>query len=264
MWHTMAGHLPPEPPTEAMLRGNDFEAGVLKRFYRQHPELTRNAVQEQRSRTVGDWLVITPDSEAFDHGTDADIAGRIWTVGVEVKTTDDWTEWGQPGTDEVPDHYRAQILVQAEVLGWDVVYVPVMGPWWDYREYIVSPDHDLAEAILAKCRSFWETVQAGDEPELSTTLAAYQTWQKITTATGEGVAEVPPEVAARYLRAIEGERDLGPARAAMVKAMGGAKKAVCQTLPIAQKQRTAGGGIGVVVSRKRPHSTDIRIMEGAA
>ena len=246
-WHRMAGNLPPEETTEAMQRGTDLEPVVLKRFFRRHPELTLipgSSVTVQQSS----WLAVTPDAIATrTNGT---------RVLIEAKTTERWDHWGEPYTEAIPEDYWPQVIVAAHVLECDEIIVTAMGPFFDDREYYLNPDPELAEAVLAKTKQFWDTVQTGVEPELSSTTASYEAWTKLATGAPTGEVEIDPELAIRYLTAVAGEKDVKPAKAAIVNALeaAGAKTAVCQGQKVATRQRSAHG-MSLVVARKLPHIT---------
>src|SRR4051812_4359424 len=55
-----------------------------------------------------------------------DAANLTKRIGVEAKTTSNPAEYGEPGTDQVPDRVIVQALHQCEVAELDVVYVPVL------------------------------------------------------------------------------------------------------------------------------------------
>lgn len=245
VFHQMAGNLPPIAETEAMRRGKIYEAALLNDFYGRHPELTR---EDLATFQADSWLAVSPDSVAH---TDS---GR--TLLVESKTAARWDGWGEPETDQIPEHYRAQVIVCAHVLGCDEIAFPVMGPFWDYREYYVDPDPELAEAILAKCHEFWLSVQSGIEPELSETVASYTTWTKVADPFGTGEVEIPPELARRFLVAAAGEKDFKPAKAAIANYLerAGAKYAVCRGHRIVARQKYKDGA-SIVSTRKPPDPT---------
>lgn len=246
-WHIMRGNIT-EPETDEMRRGTFHEAGVLREFYHRHPELVREH-NGHRTIRAAEWLAATPDSIAIPRNP----ARRPHRVLVEIKTCAGWDDWGRTGTDEIPEHYLSQVLPCAYVAEVDEIRVFALGPFWEYREYVVAPDIALAEATLAKCYEFWQTVQSGDEPPLSHTVSSYETWTKVADPeVGEGSVEIPADAALRLLRAIAGEKDVKPARAAIVNLLGDAKVATFDGKTVAQKQRNSVGGVTLAVGRKPP------------
>lgn len=252
VWHQMAGDLPPVAQTEAMRRGTFHEEGVLREFFHRNPGLTRIP---DSAKTVKnhDWVACTPDALAKVNALD-NWGGSGDLVLVEAKTCDRWDGWGDNGTDQIPEHYRAQVITTAHLLGCDLIMVPVVGPFWDYREYVVQPDAELAEAILARCKVFWLSVQMRQEPELSQTVASYTTWTKVADPdTADGDAEIPAELAHRFLTAVAAEKDVKPAKAAIVNVLeaANARRATYQGQAVATRQKSAHG-MSLVAARKPP------------
>lgn len=243
-WHMMAGDLPPEKITDAMRRGTLHESAVLREFYFDHPELT-HIDGSDATVMVSEWLAYTPDSIAVDKN------GARWLV--EAKTAGEWDMWGRDGTDEIPEHYLAQVITCAYLAGCTHIRVKTCGPFWDYREYPIEPNTELARAVLSLCHEFWKSVQSGEEPDLSRTVASYKTWSKVAEPVGEGSVEIDPTLAVEFLRAIDGEKAVKPTKAAIAQLIekAGAKEAVVGSHQIAVKQRGAHG-MEIRASRKRP------------
>lgn len=247
-WHEMSGHLPRQPQSDAARRGTFHEDAVLREYFWRHPHL-RKLRNSNRTIKISDWLAATPDCLALPKN------GERTLHHIEIKTTDDWSQWGEEGTDEIPEHYFSQVVVTSHIVKADISHVFVLGPHWQYKKYVIQPDPDLAEAVLAQCRTFWESVQSGIEPPLSMTRASYDTWTKVADPeVGVGDVEIPPDVAAHYLTAVEWEKKIRPARAQIVNLLNeaGARRATVDGQTVAQKQRNSTGGVSLVVARKPP------------
>src|SRR5699024_3414472 len=112
--HRMRGDVPADrSQTSSQSRGQFLEAGVLDWFAADHPDLTETG--RQVTFWDGDWCLATTDA------TYTDDDGRL--VLCEAKTTAHADEWGQPGTDEIPSHYAAQVHLQLELAGAGRAYV---------------------------------------------------------------------------------------------------------------------------------------------
>lgn len=86
---------------------------------------------------------------------------------LEVKCCNSFaaSEWGEPGTDEVPLKYLVQgvhYVSCANVSGSD--YAVLIGGY-DYREYIYNRDSILERKIINACSDFMDCVKSGNEPE---------------------------------------------------------------------------------------------------
>jgi putative phage-type endonuclease len=84
---------------------------------------------------------------------------------LEIKTARSADGWGEPGTDEIPDHYQAQVQHYMIVTGYPVADVAVLIGGSDFRLYEVPADPELHELMIEKEAAFWEQVQKGIEPD---------------------------------------------------------------------------------------------------
>ena len=89
---------------------------------------------------------------------------------VEAKLGFEPKEWGEPGTDEVPDRVIFQAHHQMVVLDWEVCFVPVFIISFGIREvmYRVNRDKDIADIVIDTTHDFWyNNVLKGIEPDIS-------------------------------------------------------------------------------------------------
>jgi putative phage-type endonuclease len=89
--------------------------------------------------------------------------------GVECKTSGTFMakEWGEPGTDEVPERYLIQTHHQMIVMGWVVVDIPVLIGGSNFAIYTVERNKELCELIVETERNFWELIQRGELPPIN-------------------------------------------------------------------------------------------------
>lgn len=130
-----------------------------------------------------------------------------------------WDGWGEPGTDEIPVYYRAQVLWQADVLGVSEVHIAALGPG-GFRAYVVRID-DAARVDLDVMRSagltFFDRFEHGEAPDLDSHSATVHTLQRLHPDLGDGDLEVELELAERY-RMARLDRDNAKARVAKCEA----------------------------------------------
>ncbi len=90
---------------------------------------------------------------------------------VEAKTTVDCDDWGEPGSDEIPDRVLVQSHHQMIVAGpeYRVVYVPVLMPAYrafEFRMYRVTRNEELSQRVEDAGSSFMERfVRSGTRPD---------------------------------------------------------------------------------------------------
>jgi putative phage-type endonuclease len=87
--------------------------------------------------------------------------------GLECKTADKFTvkNWGEPGTDQIPDYYRTQCEHYMIVTRYPVWDLAVLVGGNEYRDYHIEQDKELSEVIIEECAKFWERVQQNLVPD---------------------------------------------------------------------------------------------------
>lgn len=112
--------------------------------------------------TSPDYLGGSPDALIVE-------AARIIVEGVEAKTAAGRValQYGEPGTDEIPEHHLLQCHGYMAVTGarrWHLC-VLVGGAAFEFRRYVVERDETLCRVLRAKVRAWWERhVIAGEDP----------------------------------------------------------------------------------------------------
>lgn len=113
------------------------------------------------------WQLATPDRRLCHADKDVALLECKWV-------SYSWDGWGEPGTDEIPAHYRAQVQQQMDVMEVDQTYIAALGPG-GFRHYEVARDeHDIALQRKAG-EAFMAMLANGDPPDLDAhdaTLAA--------------------------------------------------------------------------------------------
>lgn len=80
--------------------------------------------------------------------------------GVEAKTTGivgpAFGDWGEEGTDEVPEHVIIQCQHQMMVSALELVWVPVLIGGQGFKMYRVVRNDDLIHSLIVRLAEFWE------------------------------------------------------------------------------------------------------------
>ena len=239
MWHVMASNLPADDGNnaDAKARGHYLEGGCLDWWLDQHPE--RVEVQRQPSFTLGDWAAATPDMLA----TDSDGA----TVLVDAKTTatdDHWTDT------EPPAYYVASSLWQlACAPEASRVHLAVLfgRPRLSFREYVIERDDALIAGLIDECRTFYDTVEAGQEPGLSDMACDYDVLRTVhPDIDRDGVAVLPDDLVTDFLTDAAHEKRAPITKAAILAAMGTARLAKSSTGQTIARRQPKGDAITLV------------------
>lgn len=131
----------PIPDTEPMRWGRELEGVIATRYEEETGRKT--FLGELSQHPVEKWMGGTPDRIVPPNS------------GLEIKTSRTDNGWGPPGTDEIPNHYLAQItwymlLTEREI--WDLA-VLIGGS--DFRIYTIQYNAKFGDALRTIGREFW-------------------------------------------------------------------------------------------------------------
>ena len=245
MWRLMKGLDEPQPQSTVQRRGQLLEDAVLAWWGEQHPEVLRVDDQPLLFLPGVPWATARPDA----HVTLDDES----IVLVEAKTAARMDDWGQPGTDEVPAYYLAQACWQLAMCpDAQRVYIPVLGPFLEFAEYVIERDDELIGEVFARCEEFHASLSGDVPPPLSDHPADYDAIRRTTSAVEEATVRLDAALAEAY-RAVLAAEDAGPIiRTRVLDAMGTARRACDETgSALARRQTTRGGVVSLVRAVKK-------------
>lgn len=268
IWHEMK-HGVAREQNDAMRRGNYLEPAILAWWRDQHPELlAMSPMSEQRWFPHEDWAGATVDgclwaADPAELGLLPSGIGRPSDI-VEAKSAVRMDEWGRPGTDEIPAYYLAQVYFQLAVTGAERCYVPVIGPYLEFSEYVVEADAEFQADILAQCRTFYDTLAADEPPNLDGSVATYNVARKIhADIEAKTTVELTPQDAHEFVASAlaldEAEQRARLARSTLLEVMGRAQFADSHGIRVARRQNSAHG-----VNLVRVAKTTTSLTEGTA
>ena len=92
---------------------------------------------------------------------------------LECKAVFNWQaakEWGEPGSDNIPEAYLIQCAHYAEVLDADCVYIAVLMFGHDFRIYKYNRNHKLGNMLIEKERYFWNECVLKEVPPVAISI----------------------------------------------------------------------------------------------
>ena len=229
-WHVMAGNLPSDDGNnaDAKARGHYLESGCLAWWLDQKPG--RSFIGSQVTHMLGDWAAATPDADAYD--------GEDYVL-VDAKTAADDDHWTDT---EPPAYYVASSLWQlaCEPKAKRVHLAVLFGrPRLSFREYVIERDNALIAGLIDECRTFYDTVQAGQEPGLSDMACDYDVIRTVhPDIDRDGIAYLDDDLVRDFLTDAAHEKRAPLTKAAVLAAMGTA--------------RLAKDSLGRTVARRQP------------
>jgi len=143
---------------------------------------------------------------------------------LEIKTARSGQEWGEVGTDMVPQAYLIQVQHYLSVTALSVADVAVLIGGSDFRLYEVPADAELQEMIIDGEAAFWQRVIEGVPPEpvsLSDMQARYgRASREARVIAGREIVEAVERLRAIKNAIAASEESEGEQKAIIMKALG--------------------------------------------
>ena len=181
IWESKVNPVVDEETSQPAYWGTVLEDVVAKEYAlrtgRKVQRLTKQMMHPDFSFAIAniDRAVINPD-----------IAGRVfWKDGklttdriLECKTANGFMakQWGEVGSDQVPDSYLIQCQWYMGVTGASICDLAVLIGGQDFRIYTILRDDDLINDLLIQGAAFWELVQSRTEPDPVNYPEAVKKW----------------------------------------------------------------------------------------
>lgn len=258
LYWQMVGLLGEQQESEQMSWGTWLEPVILGQYAARRPWVkvrTRVGVWQNKART---WQVASPDGLVIHPG----VGSNRNPLGlVEVKTSRYDSEWGEPGTDQIPVYYRCQVLHYMDVMGLESCDVAALFTGSAYREYTVWHHQEDIEILRTAGQEMLERVASRTPPDIDGSDATYEAVQKLhPLITAERVQVEPEMVAALIDTKTELERaaeEHQAVKAQLAEEMGDAHTAWCGDMKVADRRAKTELGTPFVqmASMKKPTST---------
>lgn len=173
----MTGRYEADPINPAVLEaGNLLEPAVADWYALHNPGVE---VRECKKRNTPVWWVAR-DSEDFAATPDrilVDKAAGEVTALLEIKTARVASEWGEEGTDEIPEHYRLQALWQMKCTGVKTVIFAVLHAGLRFATYRVDWSYADVAWLTAEAEVFMKSVRTGKTPDYEEEPGAFSTYE---------------------------------------------------------------------------------------
>jgi putative phage-type endonuclease len=242
LWHRKKGLVAPVEETDVMYWGKIHEPAVCAEFGKRHPEW-----RVEQAPTYGRGVQIAnPDRLLY---------GPRSLELLEAKTSRDDEGWGEPGTDEVPVHYRAQCLWYLDVLGARRCHVAVLIGLSDYREYVIEYDEAEARLLRDGGAEFMQTLAANERPDIDGHSATYQVLRELPEGLDAVDVEIPTALRDRWYAAQDAgwaaEDELTACKGELLDAIGTGQRAVCEGQRVATRTVRDGRTYQLLPARTR-------------
>lgn len=205
------GESGPDVDNESMLWGRALEP-VIRQQYSDRTGRTVRVPDSMLFHPKHEFMLANLDGVTDDH--------RL----LEIKTARSGADWGEPGTDEIPEAYALQVQHYLCVTGYAVADVAVLIGGSDFRLYEVPADPELQDMIIDAEAAFWQRVVTGQAPDPITFAEAQQRYGRSATAgtvmAGELAAQAVRDLARIKAQIKELETAEEEAKAIVMRAFG--------------------------------------------
>lgn len=261
LWHRMAGLIPAEPDSDLLRRGHYLEPAIAAWFADQHPEFfvapagTFVSPHDDDFTASPDRLLIATQDvpETF---TASEVKP---TALLEVKSAADLDEWGEPGTDQIPAGYNAQVQWQMDCAGVGVVHIAVLTAFLEFVEYVVPYDPTVAAQLRLEGRAFLDSLPTGPKPQrpnLDEHTATYQAVRQLHPDIEDVDVELKPELVRSFCLAKvaldEADAHFRHLKTRLADAVGNGRRGRLGKTTIATRQAKGEGTPYLVTGRSLP------------
>lgn len=267
LYHQKLGILPPDDDKAVYERGRVLEPYIAEKWQQGHPELyAAGDGRELYAHSERPWQMATPDRRIHDWRMNPEIVYPVAhspLLAVLETKTDAGDEWGDEGTDDIPVHYRCQVLWQMDVMGVDRAYVACLRMrQWDIREYVIEHDesplieypHDipgpLAPGICRACadielmrdaaRDFLDRIDRQEPPDVDWRPATAYALKQLHPSVTDERAVIGLQLRERYRAAVRNYKHWEQRKklyeAQIRERMGSARHAISESgVPVARR-----------------------------
>jgi putative phage-type endonuclease len=174
LWLEKTGELEPLDlaDKEAVFWGTELEPFVCDAFARREGKTVRrvNAMLRHKDHA---FMVCHLDRR---------VVGEKAIVEAKTAGAHRAADFGEPGTDEIPEEYLIQCQHNMAVAGAELAYVPVLLGGQKLETYVVKRDEILIGRLVTIEAHFWDLVLKGEAPGVRTSEDARSRY-KLSTAT---------------------------------------------------------------------------------
>ncbi len=192
------GEAPPVEDNDAMYWGRVLEDLLADEYTKR----TRNTVRRNNA------ILEHPEHKFMLANLDRKIVGKNGVL--EIKTAARADGWGEPGTDEVPPSYLAQVMHYMAVTGAEFadVAVFILG-MRKFQVYTVKRDNALIDRLIQLEREFWyDHVVAAVAPDPVTMCDINNKWKFDSGSGASLVASLELERKIAQMRELKGQQKM--------------------------------------------------------
>lgn len=239
LWHFKKGNIPGQKVNSAMDWGHRLEPVVREWFAERH-EFDVVPTPGTYANAERPWQRCNPDGLIYD---DEFLPEPIALY--EGKTARYADDWGPSGSDQIPLKYACQIQHSLDVFGLPRAYLAVLIGGSDAREYVIEADPEDQRLLREAGERFWQSLQTDDEPPIDCSDSTYQAVRDLNPLIDKDadieIGALWDEYDATKAQRDHHEAELTGVKARILAAMGTARIATHNTIPVLRRQMSSAG-----------------------
>lgn len=181
IWESKVNPVEDDTTSEPAYWGNTLEEVVAKEYAKRTGRKVQRITTQMRHPDFEfaianiDRAIINPDISGNVRWKD----GKLTTDRIlECKTANGFSvkQWGEIGSDQVPDSYLIQCQWYMGVTGAKICDLSVLIGGQDFRIYTINRDDDLVDDLFQQGAAFWELVKNNVQPDPVNYPEAVKKW----------------------------------------------------------------------------------------
>lgn len=237
LYHRKVGTIGKQDVNTGMDWGNRLEPVVLDAFAERFPDVQRD-VGGTWAHAERTWQIANPDALLNGEPVDAKTADK----------NDAW-KWGPDGSDEIPPYYRCQLIHYGDVFGKHRGHIALLLGGNDFRTYMIEWTEDEAAWLRDEAAKFWQDVLDRNPPSIDGHTATYEAVREMHPEIDGTDVELDQQTYNEYVvTKTEAERwatEHSRAKATVLDAMGEARRALANGIPVLRRQQGRGQSISL-------------------
>ena len=206
VWAEKTGRTEPFEGNEFTEWGHRIERVVAEAWQERHPEVSIFTPGTLRHRDERFSMALaSPDRVVVPQGRRA---REVWQELLEIKNVSTFRsdQFGEEGTDDVPEHMLVQVQYQLEVVDLEkATLVPLIGGN-DFRQYPIERDREFGAMLVDAVARFWHDHVEADVPPPVDGSASYSTYLRRRFPAETGPLLDPSPEAEALVKRLRGAR----------------------------------------------------------
>lgn len=156
VWLDKKGISAPTIENEAMFWGKKLERSILER-YAEVQQCKLEFMDGYDLKTSECYPQLACSLDGWNHTLQCPVDAK----NIRQSSND----WGEAGSDEIPNYYKTQLAVQMAITGAQMAHLAVLFSGQEFKIYIIHRDEELINKIVSEAEKFWNDFESDEMPQ---------------------------------------------------------------------------------------------------